>query len=211
MNDNEITDDYRGVARLYDPLLWPFLHRIRRDVARIVRDRRCTDVLDVCCGTGRQLRDLSRAGMRLAGLDRSPSMLEVARKKSPREISLFMGDARALPFPSSSFNAAIVSFALHEMPADRRGGIVSEAMRVLAPGGCLLLVDYAEPRTARARFAHSFIRVIERLAGEEHFRNFLDFIRRGGLEGLATLYGLEPVLIRKHALGAIGIAVIQGK
>jgi len=177
------------MARFYDLLLWPFLCRIRRDVARIVRDSRCTDVLDVCCGTGRQLRDLSRAG--------------------PREISLFMGDACALPFTASSFNAAIVSFALHEMPADRRGGIVSEAMRVLAPGGCLLLVDYAEPRTARARFAHGFIRVIERLAGEEHFRNFLDFMRRGGLEGLATLYGLEPVLIRKHALGAIGIAVIR--
>lgn len=65
-------------------------------------------VLDVGCGTGETLRRLSDAGLRVAGVDRSPAMLEAARRKLGA-IRLFVADATCLPFEDASFDAAVLN------------------------------------------------------------------------------------------------------
>jgi ubiquinone/menaquinone biosynthesis C-methylase UbiE len=96
-------------------------------------------LLDVATGTGGLLRELAvRDGPRQAwevGVDRSASMLAVAREHLPGDWPLVRGDARQLRFEDGSFDVATVCYLLHLLaPGDRRR-VLEEMARVLRPGG----------------------------------------------------------------------------
>ncbi len=87
--------------------------------------------LDLACGTGRLLAFAD------TGLDFSPNMLAVARKKWPGK-ELLCADAQALPFPGESFRAVIaLNFFMH-LPEAQARQVLREIYRVLRPGGLLL-------------------------------------------------------------------------
>lgn len=187
-------DEYARIARLYDPLVGPFLKAVYRAVARRAGLAR-GPVLDICCGTGAQAALLGRAGLRAVGVDLSEAMLAVARVRHPG-LRLVRADAARLPFADGAFDAAVVSMALHEKPPDLRPVLLAEAWRVVRPGGVLLVADYVAPgsgwRTAAA--------VVERLAGKTHHALYRDFLAQGGLAGLLDRCGLgwtgrEPLLL----------------
>ncbi len=205
MPTNRSRDEYRNIAPIYDPVLDPFLASIRRDVSRIVRERRFRNVLDLCCGTGRQAVLLDRSGIRVTGVDLSPAMLSRARRNSPPGIEYYEEDATALHFPGGSFDCVILSFALHEKEPEVRAGIMREARRVLMRGGRMIIVDYLVPRGLGARLAMGLIHAVERAAGARHYRSFRQFLRSGGLEGLVRDAGLFPLFTIPHYLGAVGI------
>ena len=52
------------------------------------------------------------------------------------------GDMRSLPFPARSFDLALASLAIHNLPAGDRAGAVTELLRVLRPGGRLVILDF---------------------------------------------------------------------
>jgi len=107
-------------------------------------------LLDVCTGTGEIARRAARAGATVVGIDLTPSMLERARRKAGRlGVRFELADARALPFPSHSFDAVLLSFALHDMPRPVRLRVLDECARVAR--GAVVVLDYAFPRAARAR------------------------------------------------------------
>jgi ubiquinone/menaquinone biosynthesis C-methylase UbiE len=51
-----------------------------------------------------------------------------------------------LKLPDASYDRALVFFLLHEQPREWRERTLSEVLRVLKPGGKLIIVDYARPR-----------------------------------------------------------------
>ncbi|CCC98395.1 putative transcriptional regulator (ArsR family) with SAM-dependent methyltransferase domain [Azospirillum baldaniorum] len=116
------------------------------------------DLLDIGTGTGRMLEVLGPRARRAVGVDQSREMLSIARTKledtALRHCHVRQADMYQLPFPSGSFDAAIVHQVLHfaEAPAD----LLAEAARVLRPGGLLLLVDFAPHalESLRAEHAH---------------------------------------------------------
>lgn len=115
--------------------------------------------LEVAVGTG---RNMPRYGpqVRLVGLDLSPNMLAVARRRATElgiEAELHEGAAENLPFPSESFDTVVCTMAVCAV-ADREA-VVAEMHRVLRPGGRLLLVDHLEPRWRRGRPADLAIRI----------------------------------------------------
>jgi arsenite methyltransferase len=57
-------------------------------------------------------------------------------------VEVLDGDMRALPFPAGSFDVVLASLAVHNLPADDRPGAVREMLRVLAPGGRLVILDF---------------------------------------------------------------------
>jgi ubiquinone/menaquinone biosynthesis C-methylase UbiE len=184
------SDSYSRISRFYDAFLGPFLGRIRKDVSRIVLDGGFRRILDIGCGTGEQLNELSRTGAELVGVDASISMLRVAQTKCGGRVSFALAHGGRLPFDNSRFDLVIISLMLHEIGVAKREGILTEAARVTGDGGSVLLVDYCAPTGFWRRAAFVPVDIIERLAGREHHDNFRDFIGRGGLEATALAAGL---------------------
>jgi ubiquinone/menaquinone biosynthesis C-methylase UbiE len=60
-------------------------------------------------------------------------------------VTLHHRNAADLGFASASYDRAILFFLLHEMPLDVRRRVLSEAMRVVKPGGQVVIVDYHRP------------------------------------------------------------------
>jgi demethylmenaquinone methyltransferase/2-methoxy-6-polyprenyl-1,4-benzoquinol methylase len=207
----ERTDEYAAVARVYDALVDPFLRGVRKAVAGRIRSFGCQSVLDVACGTGRQLSMLEGNGVRLTGLDASVSMLEVARSKTSPDIDYVYGDAAAMPFADRSFDCVGATFALHEMDDGTRRSVIGEMIRVLASQGVILVVDYAEPEGLSGRAARAAAAVVERAAGARHYGCFRSFMSGGGVPGLAASPGLGAEKMRDFLFGAAGLYEVRVK
>lgn len=99
-------------------------------------------VLDVGCGTGAVLALLHEKypDRRYVGLDLTPEMIEVARTKVAPGMEFVVGDAESLPFDEASFDAVLCSNSFHHYP--NPAAFLAGALRVLRPGGRLILRDY---------------------------------------------------------------------
>jgi ArsR family transcriptional regulator len=114
-------------------------------------------LVDVGTGTGRMIELFGPRANEAIGIDRSSEMLRLARVKLESagvRSSLRQGDMYALPLADCSADCIIIHQVLHyaHAPADA----IAEAARVLAPGGTLLVVDFAahEREELRTRDAH---------------------------------------------------------
>ncbi len=101
--------------------------------------------LDLGTGTGRMLQILAPRANRAVGLDASHAMLAVARANLGRAglsgIELRQGDVYAPPFGRDSFDLVLVHQVLHYLDDPARA--ISRAAGLLAPGGRLMIVDFA--------------------------------------------------------------------
>jgi ubiquinone/menaquinone biosynthesis C-methylase UbiE len=126
-------------------------------------------LVDIGTGTGRMIELFGRGARHALGVDRSPEMLRLARVKLAEAglngAELRQGDMYSLPLPAGSADTVIIHQVLHY--AQQPAAAVAEAARLLAPGGRLLIVDFAphEREELRARDAH--VRLVEHLEGGE--------------------------------------------
>jgi demethylmenaquinone methyltransferase/2-methoxy-6-polyprenyl-1,4-benzoquinol methylase len=97
-------------------------------------------VLDLCCGSGEAAAPWLAAGFAVTGLDVSPRALQLAATRHPM-LQRVEGLAEEPPLRSESFSAIQLSVALHEFPRRERAMVLGSALRLLQPGGWLVLVD----------------------------------------------------------------------
>jgi ubiquinone/menaquinone biosynthesis C-methylase UbiE len=90
--------------------------------------------LDIGCGEGRLGRWLAQRGHRVCGIDISPGLAQAARESGGYE-EIVSASASELPWPDASFDLAIACMTLQDMTDPV--GAITEAARVLAPGGAL--------------------------------------------------------------------------
>lgn len=107
-------------------------------------------VLDVGCGTGEvTLRAKAYAkGGKVYGIDPSPEMIAVARKKAGSkglDIDFRVGVIEDLPFPDASMEVVTSSLMMHHLPERLKVRGLAEIYRVLKPGGHLLIADFMRP------------------------------------------------------------------
>ncbi|MDJ0988718.1 MAG: class I SAM-dependent methyltransferase [Desulfobacterales bacterium] len=186
-------DPYRRLAKVYDACTEPFNAGLRHMGLKLAMPRPDQRVLEVGCGTGTNLLHYQQAGSEVFGIDLSPRMLAQAHRKLGSRARLHQGDAARLPYPDAVFDLAVAMLTLHEMPRSKRSVVMEEMARVVKAEGQLLLVDFhpGPLQFPRGYGIKPFILMIERLAGREHFRNYCDFITRGGLPPLLDAAGLQ--------------------
>ena len=116
-------------------------------------------LLDIGTGTGRMIELLGPRAQAATGIDRSPEMLRLARGRIERaglpHAEVRRGDMFALPQGDASCDTVVLHQVLHF--ADAPAAAVAEAARVLAPGGRLLIADFAphDREDLRASQAHA--------------------------------------------------------
>lgn len=153
--------------------------RLLADSRRWVCARARGSTLEVAVGTGANLPYYA-AGVDVTGIDWSPSMLRAAgarARQARRPIDLCQADATALPFPSESFDTVLCTFALCCIPVERAA--ILEALRVLRPGGELLLADHVMATFWPLRaLQHAVDMVSIPLQGEHYARRPLNHLAR---------------------------------
>jgi demethylmenaquinone methyltransferase/2-methoxy-6-polyprenyl-1,4-benzoquinol methylase len=101
-------------------------------------------VLDVATGTGLVAAELLRCGYQVTGLDQSPEMLEVARRRFAGRVELVEGSAESLPFADSGYDHLTVTYLLRYV--DDPGATLAELARVVKSGGVVASLEFGVPR-----------------------------------------------------------------
>jgi ubiquinone/menaquinone biosynthesis C-methylase UbiE len=173
----------------------PITRAVRRSRSRPSR------ILDVGCGTGRTLAQLAVAipGQQLFGVDLSPFYLAEAREllADVPETSLVVENAEKLPYRDGYFDVVTSTYLLHELPRRARRKVVAEMVRVLAPGGRLVLEDSAQHSEA-----HDLAVFLESFASEMHETYYRDYVN-DDIAGLLSGAGLEVESVERAWLAKV--------
>jgi phosphatidylethanolamine/phosphatidyl-N-methylethanolamine N-methyltransferase len=172
---------YDRIAPIYDALEWMMEWRARlwrRDLWSRVGTGR---VLEMGVGTGKNIRYYPE-GRDIVAMDISEKMLNHARRKAERfgsRVTLELGDAQALSYPDASFDVVAATFLFCSVPDPVLG--LTEARRVLKPGGQLLLLEHVLSRRAGLRRIMQWIDPVPfHIWGAHIDRDTLDNVRRAG-------------------------------
>jgi ArsR family transcriptional regulator len=150
---------FAGIAEVWDQIrsLHVAESEVERAIDRALGKRTLGRLVDIGTGTGRMIELFGPRAAHAIGIDRSSEMLRLARVKLESagiQSSLRQGDMYALPLGDQSADNVIIHQVLHY--AHSPAAAIAEAGRVLAPGGTLLVVDFAahEREELRERDAH---------------------------------------------------------
>jgi ubiquinone/menaquinone biosynthesis C-methylase UbiE len=197
-----VSDPYRKTARFYDAMVAPFNKSLRGYAVKVARPEAGMKVLEVGCGTGANLALFAEAGCEITGVDLSPAMMDVARRKLGDRADLRLGDAADMPFSDNSFDLVLSFLTLHEMPPASRTPVMNEIVRVAGADGKVLLVDFhpGPIHFPKGWFYKAVIYSLEFGAGWVHFQNHRDFLARNGL----------PKFIEDHSLSVAKEKILAG-
>jgi ubiquinone/menaquinone biosynthesis C-methylase UbiE len=141
---------FGGVDRAYDRL-----------AARIEAGQR---VLDIGCGTGALTMRAARRNAQVKGIDANAQMLEIARQRAgasdlARNVDLQeMGIAELDAEPAGSYDAVMSGLCFSELSEDEITYALSQIVRVLRPGGLLLVADEVKPPDLGRRLLHALMK-----------------------------------------------------
>jgi ubiquinone/menaquinone biosynthesis C-methylase UbiE len=131
---------------------------VEQHIMAMLSDGAIGRMVDIGTGTGRMIELIGGRAASALGIDRSPEMLRLARVKLAEagldHAELRQGDMYALPLADGSADLVILHQVLHF--AQHPAAAIAESARLLAPGGRLLIVDFAshDVEELRARDAH---------------------------------------------------------
>ena len=131
-------------AKFYDFEINRFSGKAYREMYRLMAGSLSADmdVLEAAAGTGLIAVQIAAFVRRVEATDFSPRMIETAqKKKAPGNVRFSVADATELPFGDGTFDAAIISNALHIMPDPAKA--LGSISRVLKPGGLLIAPTYS--------------------------------------------------------------------
>jgi ubiquinone/menaquinone biosynthesis C-methylase UbiE len=135
---------------LVNLILWGNYARLRNEVLAEMGDSLPGRTLQVACVYGDLTTRLSARvgdGGLMDVVDVLPIQLGNLRKKLPRNsrVRLLAMDSTSLNLPDASYDRALIFFLLHEQPSHYRERTLSELLRVVKPGGTIIVIDYARP------------------------------------------------------------------
>lgn len=183
-------------GKLYNVLIDPLLSKVHGKAASLVPMG--SGVIDIACGNGTLAVKMASRAEHVTGIDLSPDMLSFAKKrvldKKIRNIEFYEMNAEDLhAFSDSQFDVASISMAIHQFSPETAEHVLHEMKRIAKN---IIILDYRCPLPGG--IYGSITRFIERLAGEEHNRNFKSFLNYGGIQAISTKCGLHAALPKLH-------------
>jgi demethylmenaquinone methyltransferase/2-methoxy-6-polyprenyl-1,4-benzoquinol methylase len=173
----QVQEMFGAIAPRYD-----FLNRLlsfgidqrwRRKAVRQLRFNEGGKVLDIATGTGDLALTIAASTsptLSIIGIDFSPEMVAIGREKVARSphrdrITLEVAPCEAIPFSDATFDSVSIAFGIRNV-VDRSLGL-REMFRVLKPGGKVVILEFATPRSRlfRAIYHFYFHRLLPRIAG----------------------------------------------
>jgi ubiquinone/menaquinone biosynthesis C-methylase UbiE len=194
----------QALTRFYDPLLALTMREgaWRPPLVEQVLAGAPASVLDLGCGTGTLTVELARraAAVRVVGVDGDREVLTRARAKAgPRtDIEFVEAMAQSLPFQDATFDRVVSSLVFHHLVPSLKHAALTEALRVLAPGGRLHLADFGRPHDPLMRIA--FRAGVQALDGMENTRDHAD----GRLPEIVQAGGFRNVRVTARVRTALG-------
>jgi len=153
---------FSGHAEVWDQIR--SLHAAETDVEGAIDEalgnQHLGRFVDIGTGTGRMIELFGPRASQAIGIDRSSEMLRLARVKLEAAgiaSSLRQGDMYSLPLADQSADTIVIHQVLHY--AHSPAAAIAEAARVLAPGGTLLVVDFAAHEREELRTTDAHIRL----------------------------------------------------
>lgn len=126
------------------------------------------EILDVGCGRGEILRHVQRLGGRAHGIDYASAAVQLSRRAADREpggqIDIYQANAQRLPFADVRFDRILMLDIVEHLYPDELHIALSEAHRVLKPGG--RIVVHTAPNVWYDRYAYPVVRRVRHLMGQ---------------------------------------------
>jgi len=194
-------DEWDAIRSLHVPEA-----QVEAEMARLLGARPVGRLVDLGTGTGRMLELFGAEATRALGVDRSPEMLRLARAKLAEALpaaELRQGDLTALPLGDAVADTVILHQVLHFVP--QPGAALTEAARLVADNGRMLIVDFAphEREELRLRDAHQRLGFSDAQIGGWLQAGGLELVQVNELEGGELTVKLwlaqRPSLERKEA------------
>lgn len=197
------------------------LHRWwKKQLVRMANVHPNEHALDLCCGTGDLAFSLAKRGAQVVGLDFSEPMLKVADARSDKEQAaagnprFVPGDAQNTSLPAASFDIVTVGYGLRNLASVELG--LREMIRVLKPGGRLLILDFGKPDNPLWRTLYfGYLRLCVPLFGlifcgkASAYSYILESLKhypaQRGVEAKMRELGLVNVRVENPLAGAMGI------
>jgi len=151
---DRVRDSYDRVAKRYadeyagelagKPLDRALLRCVHDLVAEVEESTGGGSVADLGCGPGHIAGYLTGVGQHVVGIDLSPAMVEVARRRHP-DVTFRVGSLLTLPATDGEFTGAIAFYSIIHLRPDDRARAYAEMGRVIRPGGWLLVAFHTTP------------------------------------------------------------------
>ena len=163
-------------------------------IKEILNGKDKLSVLDLACGTGdfsiaiaRKMKALGDKDSRVVGVDISDGMLEIMRDKVQKEgledfISVNLGDGENLKFGTGVFDVVTIAFGIRNFENREQG--LKEMLRVLRPGGRLVVLELSLPENALMRWCYNV-----------YFKMILPLIG-GSVSGVRSAYRYLPESVK---------------
>ncbi len=167
---------------------------LRNKISNFIR--KDSNVIDVACGTGELVFKLAGKCNQVVGVELSSKMFKFAKSKNDySNIKFYHMSAANLSnkFKKQEFDYAVISFALHEMSVEDRIKVLKQMKKVANE---LIIADFTAPLPKK--FQSNIIRLVEFLAGKEHYTNHKSFMKQEGVKGLLKKLDLK---VKKEILG----------
>ena len=205
-----------GVAKWYDETIEEKgsfqKDLILPNLLRLMEIKKEEKVLDLACGQGFFSREFHNAGATVVGADISKELIEIARKKSPKEITYHIASADSLPFiKDATVDKIAIVLALQNI--ENMNGTIEACARVLAPNGKLYLVlnhpAFRIPKESTWEFDEKEIiqyRRIDRYLSS--LKCEID-MNPGGSSRVMTLSFHRPLQAYVKSLGKSGFAITR--